>query len=118
MGIWTSAGVARHLLVLKSSVEGLYCKTGSCRHLCENLCYFREYEPARQLHALRERAASHPLRPSLDGWTARIALTYRAPFWCVVLHDSAGAVRGSPKEAWEGVLNDALTAPLAVAGQS
>nr|QDO16367.1 methyl-CpG-binding domain protein 4 [Lingulodinium polyedra] len=105
------AGPAASLEDLRKQCN-VYWETGSCRHLCEHLCYFREYEPARQLHALRCRARSHPLRPSLQGWTARLALTHESPFWCVVLHDPSGAVRGSAKDAWTALVNDALDAPL------
>jgi len=91
----------------------IYTATAGCRHLCEHLCYFREYEPARHLQTLRKRAALHPLRPSVEGWTARLALAHRPPFWAVVIHDAAGAVRGAPREAWQSLADEALAAPLA-----
>jgi len=90
----------------------LCSSTGSSRHLCELMCYFREYEPARQLQTLRKRAAVHPLRPCIAGWTARLAFSPRSPYWCVVVHDAAGGVRGGPREAWASLVSDALAAPL------
>lgn len=90
----------------------LCSSTGSSRHLCEFMCYFREYEPARQLQTLRKRAAVHPLRPCIAGWTARLAFSPRSPYWCVVVHDAAGGVRGGPREAWDSLVADALAAPL------
>ena len=90
----------------------LYREDRCCWHLCEHLCFFREYDPARSLQALCQRAAAHPLRPSLTGWMARLAHSRRPPFWCVVLHDAAGSVRGSPEEAWAALRAAALAAPL------
>lgn len=86
-----------------------YQRTGRSRHLCDQLCYFREYEPARQLQALRDRALDHPLRPSLAGWSARLAVAREAPFWQVVFHDAAGAVQGSSRDAWNAALKAAPT---------
>lgn len=88
--------------------------TGTCRHLCTRLCYYREHEPARQLHRLHLRSLTHPLRPSLRGWTARLALCpRRAPFyWCIIVHDASGAQRGSPEQAWQSAVNEVLCSPL------
>lgn len=96
----------------------IFKETNSCRHVCQHLCYFREYEPARQLHTLRKRGASHPLKLSLHGWTARLGLMQKPPFWLVVVHDPSGAVRGSPSEAWQAAVDEALSKPLSAAGSS
>eukprot|EP00971_Amphidinium_carterae_P280885 5576412-Amphidinium_carterae.1 len=96
----------------------VYSETGSARHLCEHLCYYREYEPARQLHALKQRAASHPLRPSLKGWTASVVLRSKPPFWGVVIYDSHGVTRGGMEEAWAALVAGALEeTPLMEQGQ-
>lgn len=89
-----------------------YRSTGSCLHLCRFLCYFREYDPVRQLQALHRRARSHPLHPSVLGWTARLAIAHQPPYWCTVFHDSCGAVLGSPKQAYQAAIDAALAAPL------
>lgn len=86
----------------------VFVATGSSRHLCEHMCYFREYDPARQLQTLRKRAKKHPVQPSVAGWTARLAVSTVSPYWCVVFHDAAGGVRGCSKDAWETLLEDVL----------
>jgi methyl-CpG-binding domain protein 4 len=49
--------------------------TQSPHHLCAHLCYYREYEPARQLYVLRCRAAeSKGSAKALDGWRAELAV--------------------------------------------
>ena len=49
--------------------------TGSPHHLCAHLCYYREYEPARQMYVLRCRAAeSKGSAKALDGWRAELAI--------------------------------------------
>lgn len=49
--------------------------TQSPHHLCAHLCYYREYEPARQLYVLRCRAAeSKGNAKALDGWRAELAV--------------------------------------------
>ncbi|CAJ1362597.1 unnamed protein product [Effrenium voratum] len=69
------------------------------RHLCPDLCYFREFEPARQLRVLQDRAEAAGLaRPNA---TARLAFSQRPPYWCVVFHDTSGAVLGSQRRAWQ-----------------
>eukprot|EP00438_Fugacium_kawagutii_P026985 Skav224425 [mRNA] locus=scaffold657:506646:516782:+ [translate_table: standard] len=49
---------------------------GSCRHLCAELCYFREFEAARQQRALQDRKTA----PNRHG--RRLALSQKAPYWC------------------------------------
>lgn len=86
--------------------------TTSCMHLCPRLCYYREFEPSRQLQGLRRRAAAHPLRPQLNGWSARLALTKKPPhYWCTIVHDSSGAVLGPPEQAWNVAMGAALEHP-------
>lgn len=47
--------------------------TGSPHHLCLHLCYYREYDPARQLFVLRTRtAAALGSAARLDGWRAEL----------------------------------------------
>ena len=49
--------------------------TGSPHHLCAHLCYYREYEPARQMFVLRCRAAeARGTADALDGWRAELAV--------------------------------------------
>ena len=49
--------------------------TGSPHHLCAHLCYYREYEPARQMYVLRCRAAeANGNAAALDGWRAELAV--------------------------------------------
>lgn len=49
--------------------------TGSPHHLCAHLCYYREYEPARQMFVLRCRAAeARGTAEALDGWRAELAV--------------------------------------------
>jgi len=49
--------------------------TGSPHHLCAHLCYYREYEPARQLYVLRCRCAeARGTAEALDGWRAELAV--------------------------------------------
>lgn len=49
--------------------------TGSPHHLCAHLCYYREYEPARQMYVLRCRAAEADGHArALDGWRAELAV--------------------------------------------
>ena len=49
--------------------------TGSPHHLCAHLCYYREYEPARQLFVLRCRCAeARGTAVALDGWRAELAV--------------------------------------------
>ena len=50
-------------------------ETGSPHHLCAHLCYYREYEPARQLYVLRCRCAeASGTAKALDGWRAELAV--------------------------------------------
>ncbi|CAE8632793.1 unnamed protein product [Polarella glacialis] len=79
-----------------------YRESYSCFHVCEHLCYFREFEPARQLRSLEDRVAAAGLPASrLDGLTARLALTQQHPYWCVIIHDAAGRVLGPSRQAWQ-----------------
>lgn len=53
----------------------LFASTRSPHHLCLHLCYYREYDPARQLFVLRTRcAAAKGSAAELDGWRAELAL--------------------------------------------
>ncbi|CAE7702361.1 LIG6 [Symbiodinium sp. CCMP2456] len=79
-------------------------QSGSSRHLCSDLCYFRDYEPARQLRAFQDRAEAAPalLPPGrLAGLSARLALSQQPPYWCVVFHAASGAVLGQSRQAWK-----------------
>ncbi|CAK9081607.1 Ankyrin-3 (ANK-3) (Ankyrin-G), partial [Durusdinium trenchii] len=70
-------------------------RQGHYRHLCSELCYFREFEAARQLRALQDRAMTTGVPWS---WlTARLASSHRPPYWCVVFHEASGAVLGSSR---------------------
>lgn len=90
-----------------------YAATSSCEHLCERLCYFWAYEPERRLHTLRWRAFEHPLRPSVQAWTAWLAVDKRPPFARVVFRDGSTAVEyDSVEAAWEAILAAALAGPL------
>ncbi|CAE7604225.1 LIG6 [Symbiodinium sp. CCMP2592] len=79
-------------------------QSGSSRHICSDLCYFRDYEPARQLRAFQDRAEAAPalLPPNrLAGLSARLALSQQPPYWCVVFHAASGAVLGQSRQAWK-----------------
>ena len=53
----------------------LFASTGSPHHLCLHLCYYREYDPARQMFVLRTRcAAAKGSAAELDGWRADLVL--------------------------------------------
>ena len=53
----------------------LFARTRSPHHLCLHLCYYREYDPARQLFVLRTRcAAAKGSAAELDGWRADLVL--------------------------------------------
>lgn len=91
----------------------LYKQTGSCRHLCPELCYYREYEPERQLQVLRQRAEAHPLRPDITGWVAQLQVTRRQPHWRVIFVDPIiGRTHASVEEAWKAIVDRALAEPL------
>lgn len=82
--------------------------SGSAMHLCTQLCYFREFEAARRLRALEDRAAAAPAsvpRARMRGITARLALSQQPPYWCVVMHRADGAVLGPPRQAWQELLH-------------
>jgi methyl-CpG-binding domain protein 4 len=52
--------------------------TGSPHHLCLHLCYYREYDAARQLFVLRTRlAAAVGSASALDGWRAELRCATR-----------------------------------------
>eukprot|EP00435_Cladocopium_sp_Y103_P031350 s1240_g7.t3 len=81
-----------------------------CEHLCSELCYFREFEAARQLRALQDRAQAAQL--PWPSWTARLALSQRAPYWCVVFHEASGAVLGSHRCAYQRLRSQPPTGAL------
>lgn len=88
----------------------VYRRQGTCRHLCSELCYFREFEAARQLRALQDRAQATEL--PWPSWTARLALSQRAPYWCVVFHEASGAVLGSHRCAYQRLRSQLPTGAL------
>ena len=58
-----------------SECKPLMRGTGSPHHLCLHLCYYREYDAARQLFVLRTRCcAALGSAAVLDGWRAELRL--------------------------------------------
>jgi endonuclease III len=66
---------ARDIEEIRECCE-LFVKNGrSPHHLCEHLCYYREYEPARQLFVLRIACCERfGTAKSLDRWTSHLAI--------------------------------------------
>ena len=53
---------------------------GSPHHLCPHLCYYREYDPARQMFVLRVRAAAAlGTAAALDDWRAELEVATAPP---------------------------------------